>query len=98
MAVAEGKLIGRPDLMAEVVIAARREQARSVADVLLRRTRLGLLAAPDLRTADSVTPVAEAIGTELGWDEARVRAEARRWVEEAAAEGIDPANGVGSET
>ncbi|HEX5759401.1 MAG TPA: glycerol-3-phosphate dehydrogenase/oxidase, partial [Thermoanaerobaculia bacterium] len=32
---------GRPDLLAEVAIAARREQARSVADVLLRRTRLG---------------------------------------------------------
>ncbi|HEX5714456.1 MAG TPA: glycerol-3-phosphate dehydrogenase/oxidase, partial [Solirubrobacterales bacterium] len=33
---------GRPDLLAEVAIAARREQARSVADVLLRRTRLGI--------------------------------------------------------
>ena len=45
---------GRPDLLAEAVIAARLEQARSVADVLLRRTRLGLLAAPQLRGADSV--------------------------------------------
>src|SRR2546423_5698040 len=42
---------GRPDLLAEVAIAARREQARSVADVLLRRTRLGILAAPQLRDA-----------------------------------------------
>jgi glycerol-3-phosphate dehydrogenase len=32
-----------PDLLAEVALAARREQARSVGDVLLRRTRLGLL-------------------------------------------------------
>ncbi len=40
---------GQPDLLAEAVIAARLEQARSVADVLLRRTRLGLLAAPQLR-------------------------------------------------
>ncbi len=40
---------GRPDLLAEVAIAARREQARCVADVLLRRTRLGILAAPQLR-------------------------------------------------
>ncbi|MGV1050370.1 MAG: FAD-dependent oxidoreductase, partial [Solirubrobacterales bacterium] len=31
---------GRPDLLAEVAIAARREQARSVADGLMRRTRL----------------------------------------------------------
>ena len=30
-----------PDLLAEVVYAARREQARSLGDVLLRRTRLG---------------------------------------------------------
>ena len=45
---------GQPDLLAEAVIAARLEQARSVADVLLRRTRLGLLAAPQLRDAESV--------------------------------------------
>jgi glycerol-3-phosphate dehydrogenase len=36
---------GLPDLLAEVALAARREQARSIGDVLLRRTRLGLLAA-----------------------------------------------------
>jgi glycerol-3-phosphate dehydrogenase len=82
---------GQPDLLAEVVIAARREQARSVADVLLRRTRLGLLAAPQLRTPESVARVAELLGEELGWDEARVGAEAERWVGDAAAEGIDPA-------
>jgi glycerol-3-phosphate dehydrogenase len=82
---------GMPDLLAEAVIAARLEQARSVADVLLRRTRLGLLAAPLLRTAADVMPVAEAMAGELGWDEKRVAVEAERWVGEAAAEGIDPA-------
>jgi glycerol-3-phosphate dehydrogenase len=82
---------GQPDMLAEVAIAARLEQARSVADVLLRRTRLGLIAAPQLRTAESVRRVAEVLGAELGWDPARVEAEAGRWVEEAAAEGIDPA-------
>ncbi len=82
---------GQPDLLAEAAIAARLEQARSVADVLLRRTRLGLVAAPQLRTADSVRPVAETMGAELGWDAARVDAEAERWVTDAAAEGIDPA-------
>jgi glycerol-3-phosphate dehydrogenase len=85
---------GQPDMLAEVVIAARREQARSVADVLLRRTRLGLLAAPQLRTAESVSRVAELLGGELGWDEARVAAEADRWVADAAAAGIDPAAGA----
>ncbi len=41
-------LPGSPDLLAEVVVAARREQACSVGDVLLRRTRLGILAAREL--------------------------------------------------
>ncbi|MET0927796.1 MAG: glycerol-3-phosphate dehydrogenase C-terminal domain-containing protein [Solirubrobacterales bacterium] len=82
---------GQPDMLAEVVVAARVEQARRVSDVLLRRTRLGLVAAPDLRTAASVVPVAERLGGELGWDGERVRAEAERWLEDMAAEGIDPA-------
>ena len=85
---------GQPDLLAEAAIAARLEQARSVADVLLRRTRLGLVAAPQLRTAESVTPVAEAMAGELGWDGRRVRREAEGWLEAAAAEGIDPATGL----
>ena len=82
---------GQPDLLAEAAVAARLEQAMSVADVLLRRTRLALLAAPQLRTAEAVAPVARAIGGELGWDEARIGDEAARWVDDAAAEGIDPA-------
>jgi glycerol-3-phosphate dehydrogenase len=82
---------GRPDLLAEVVIAARLEQARSMADVLLRRTRLGILAAPQLRTAESVHPVAEALGGELGWDADRIAAEAEGWPAQLEAEGADPA-------
>jgi glycerol-3-phosphate dehydrogenase len=85
---------GRPDLLAEAVVAARSEQARSVADVLLRRTRLGILAAPDLRDADSALPVAAAMAEELGWGRRRVRREADAWVEAARAEGVDPAAGV----
>jgi glycerol-3-phosphate dehydrogenase len=87
---------GQPDLLAEAVIAARLEQARSVADVLLRRTRLGLLAAPQLRDAESVRPVAEALGGELGWSADRVLEEAEAWVAVAESEGIDPGNPVGS--
>jgi glycerol-3-phosphate dehydrogenase len=82
---------GRPDLLAEAVVAARLEQARTVADVLLRRTRLGLLAAPQLRSADSVKPVAEAIGKELGWSRRKVRSEAEAWPVAAAAAGVDQA-------
>ena len=85
---------GRPDVLAEAVVAARSEQARSVADVLLRRTRLGILAAPDLRDGDSALPVAEAMAGELGWGRRRVRREAEAWVEAARADGVDPAAGV----
>ncbi|HXR30828.1 MAG TPA: glycerol-3-phosphate dehydrogenase/oxidase [Solirubrobacterales bacterium] len=82
---------GRPDLLAEAVIAARHEQARSVADVLLRRTRLGLLAAPQLRDADSVRAVAAALGAELGWSRREVKRAAEAWPVAAAAAGTDPA-------
>ncbi len=82
---------GRPDLLAEVAIAARAEQARSVADVLLRRTRLGILAAPKLRSARSVTAIAKALGHELGWSRRRVKREAEAWLAARAAEGTDPA-------
>jgi glycerol-3-phosphate dehydrogenase len=82
---------GRPDLLAEVVLAARHEQARSVADVLLRRTRLAILAAPELRTAKAVRPVADALGSELGWSRRRRSHEADAWLEALAAEGTDPA-------
>jgi glycerol-3-phosphate dehydrogenase len=86
---------GRPDLLAEATIAARLEQARSVADVLLRRTRLGLLAAPQLRTAEAVRPVAEAMGAELGWSRQQVKREAEAWPAAAAEAGIDPASADG---
>ncbi|HEY6729672.1 MAG TPA: glycerol-3-phosphate dehydrogenase/oxidase [Solirubrobacterales bacterium] len=82
---------GRPDLLAEVTLAARLEQARSVADVLLRRTRLGILAAPGLRTAKAVRPVADALGAELDWSRRRRSQEAEAWLAVAAEEGIDPA-------
>ena len=88
---AEPIVPGHPDLMAEVVIAARREQARSVADVLLRRTRLGLLAAPELRDADRVAAVAGTLGAELGWSGSRIKAEAEAWAGVTEAEGLDPA-------
>ena len=82
---------GRPDLLAEVVVAARLEQARTVADVLLRRTRLGLLAAPQLRGADPVRAVAEAMGQELGWSRRERQEAAAAWPAAAAVAGTDPA-------
>jgi glycerol-3-phosphate dehydrogenase len=81
---------GLPDVMAEVVIAARREQARSVGDVLLRRTRLGLLAARELcgEQDGAVARVSALLGKELGWDESRRRLEAEGFRSEARDEGI----------
>jgi glycerol-3-phosphate dehydrogenase len=83
-------LEGFPDLLAEVVIATRNEQARKVSDVILRRTRLGLLAARDLDSAESVAEVADLMGEELGWSKKRRAEEANLWVNEARREGINP--------
>jgi len=79
-----------PDLLAEAPFSARNEQARSVSDVLLRRTRLGLLAGRELCPPESEVPsrVARAMGKELGWDERRVATEVDRFRAEAGAEGI----------
>jgi len=87
---AEPIVPGHPDLMAEVVIAARLEQARSVADVLLRRTRLGLVAAPELRDGGRVEAVAGALGEELGWEAWRISVETEAWTRLTEAEGLDP--------
>jgi glycerol-3-phosphate dehydrogenase len=91
---AEPIVPGRPDLLAEVVIAARHEQARSVSDVLLRRTRLGLLAAPALRDRTRIEAVAGVLGEELGWSASRVAEEADAWGALADAEGLDPARAL----
>ena len=82
---------GCPDLLAEAALAARHEQARSIGDVLLRRTRLGLLAGRELTTGGASGPagrVADVLARELGWDEARTAAELAAFEAEAAAEGI----------
>jgi glycerol-3-phosphate dehydrogenase len=86
-ALAQPILPGMPDLLAEAALAAMREQARSAGDVLLRRTRLGLLAAKEL-TSDRVHAVVEAMAPPLGWEAAEVQAEVARFEAEALAEGI----------
>jgi glycerol-3-phosphate dehydrogenase len=81
---------GLPDLLAEVAFAARHEQALTVGDVLLRRTRIGLLAGRAITRPDSQVPrrVAEVLAGELGWSPAQVEAEVRRFADEAEVEGI----------
>jgi glycerol-3-phosphate dehydrogenase len=91
---------GNPDLLAEVTLAARREQARSIGDVLLRRTRLGLLAAREITMDGEGTGppaplrrVGETIARELGWDSERLARELDGFAEEARLEGILAAAG-----
>jgi glycerol-3-phosphate dehydrogenase len=86
---------GLPDLLAEAALAVRHEQARSVGDVLLRRTRLGLLAAGELADGGQggevpvpVQRVADVLARELAWDPARTARETERFAEEARAEGL----------
>lgn len=58
---------GLPYVRAEVLFAARHEMARSVSDVLSRRTRSLLFARDDSVTA--AVPVAEMISDDLGWSD-----------------------------
>ena len=90
-------LPGLPDLLAEVALAARREQARSIGDVLFRRTRLALLAGRDAgaraRTAARRRPPGapgDVLARELGWDQQRLGLELERFEQEARAEGVVP--------
>jgi glycerol-3-phosphate dehydrogenase len=84
---------GLPDLLAEAVHSARLEQARGVADVLLRRTRLGLLAAREVCAPDSEVParIAGALAGEVGESDAWAAEEVARFRRNAEAEGILPA-------
>ena len=79
-----------PDILAEAAYAAGHEQARSLADVLLRRTRLGLLDARRLGT-EAPRAVAAAMAAELEWDQARVERELADWRDCMRAEGLVPA-------
>ena len=81
---------GPVELLAEAVHAARREQAVSVGDVLLRRTRVALLAADGVADPEGATArrVAAAMSGALGWDERDAQSAALAFLDEARAEGI----------
>ena len=97
MAEAQPELAARispdlPDIAAEAAFAVDHEQTHSVSDVLLRRTRLGLLDARRLCQPGAEGPaiVARAMAGQLGWDDARVEREVADWHEVARAEGLVP--------
>ena len=75
---------GLPYVGAEIVYAARHEMARTVADVLDRRTRALLL---DARLCAHAAPsVASLLAAELGWTADQEEAEAARFVDHALGE------------
>ncbi len=88
---------GRPDLMAEVAWAVDAQQARSLEDVFLRRTRLGLTAASDLAAPGAAGHVAELMGRKLGWGRRRRKAEQEAWLETVRRDGLAPGvSGMGT--
>jgi glycerol-3-phosphate dehydrogenase len=68
-----------PAIEAEVLHTVRRELAHTVEDVMVRRRHLYFEHAE--RGVGIATRVAELMGRELGWDDARIAAEAGRYVE-----------------
>ena len=86
----EQALLGlTPYCLAELRWAMREEQVRRLDDLLMRRTRLGLVAA---RGAESLLPMLEAPCREdLGWDAARWADEVAAYLENWAARHAPPA-------
>lgn len=79
-----------PDILAQVVHAVEDEDARTLADVMLRRLTVGMAAG---RGQDGVDAVLALLARMLGWDEARRRAERLAWedqIAQGAAPQLDP--------
>jgi glycerol-3-phosphate dehydrogenase len=70
-----------PDVLAQVVHAVQQEDARTLADVMLRRLTVGLSAG---RGQDGVDSVLALLAQVLGWDDARRRAERAAWDDQIA--------------
>ena len=75
---------GLPYLKAEAVHAVRREMARTLDDVLTRRTRARLLARDD--SAAAADDAAALVGRELGWDDAERARQVKEYRAAVAAE------------
>jgi glycerol-3-phosphate dehydrogenase len=83
-ALGEPLVPGLPYLKAEAVHAVRSEMARTLDDVLSRRTRARLLARDDSAAAAEGT--AALVGRELGWDEAERARQVKEYRAAVAAE------------
>jgi len=85
-------LAGTPYSLAELRWSMREEQVRRLDDLLMRRTRLGLVAA---RGAESLLPMLEGPCREhLGWDAARWADEVARHLENWLARHAPPAENL----
>jgi glycerol-3-phosphate dehydrogenase len=77
---------------AEIVFAVRDEMARTLLDVLARRTHVALL---DRNQARDVAPaVAEIVGHELGWDADEQRRQVERYNRQVDQFSVEPLRGV----
>ena len=94
---AEPLVPGMPEVRAEAVYAARHEMARSLDDVLTRRTRLRLR---DRQATLAAAPdIARLLATELGWDDAETERQVAKFAAlceaEIVAGGTSEIQGVG---
>ena len=94
----EPLVAGLPYVKAEAIHAVRSEMARTVDDVLSRRTRARLL---DRRAAaEAADAVARLIGEELGWDGVLMAASAEEFklsvAHELASEHAAALDGIGT--
>jgi glycerol-3-phosphate dehydrogenase len=73
-----------PHILAEVVYAARYEMAFTLADVMIRRTRLAMLAGIEALKCAAI--VADSMARELGWSEEQTERQIAQFTDEFALE------------
>ncbi len=93
---AEPIVAGQDAIKAEVVFATRHEMARTLCDVLARRTHVALLAPDQARAA--VADVATLMAHELGWDETETRRQIALYDQEIEQFSVEPLRGAGRQT
>jgi len=97
---AEPLIIGLPYLRAEAIFAVRFEMARTLDDILSRRTRARIINRP--ASLASARAVAKLMATELQWDDAEVERQVANYVDscakEAAAGEVSEAEYLASQT
>jgi glycerol-3-phosphate dehydrogenase len=80
---------GLPQILAEVVYAARYEMAMTLADALIRRTRLATVAGRE--ALNCATIVADAMADEMGWSSEQIERQIEQFTTEFEREFTVPA-------